>query len=171
MQILPSRKHSSTVEMATSFRGGGLGVPQDAAPKPQICFNPCKTQNPNPKPQTPNQVWHNKGLCLSYLKRLDEAQEAFMRANSVQRHDCTFLQLGHFFTQQEDYKSAIDVYLEALEFSPESPELLTTIGLLYLRLGENFRAFDFLGNSLTHDPRNPKTILAAGSIIQVTNPD
>ena len=94
-----------------------------------------------------------------------------MRANSVQRHDCTFLQLGHFFTQQEDYKSAIDVYLEALEFSPESPELLTTIGLLYLRLGENFRAFDFLGNSLTHDPRNPKTILAAGSIIQVTNPD
>lgn len=39
-------------------------------------------------------------------------------------------------------------------------------GLLYLRMGENYRAFDFLGNSLTHDPRNPKTILAAGSIIQ-----
>jgi len=35
-----------------------------------------------------------------------------------------------------------------------------------LRLGENYRAFDFLGNSLTHDPKNPKTILAAGSIIQ-----
>eukprot|EP00960_Hanusia_phi_P060554 764539-Hanusia_phi.AAC.8 len=39
---------------------------------------------------------------------------------------------------------------------------LTTVGLLYLRIGENFRAFDFLGNSLTHDPRNSKTILAAG---------
>jgi Bardet-Biedl syndrome 4 protein len=35
--------------------------------------------------------------------------------------------------------------MEALEFSPENPELLTTVGLLYLRLGENFRAFDFLG--------------------------
>lgn len=78
-----------------------------------------------------------------------------------------YSQLGQIFTQQEDYKSAIDVYLEALEFSPENPEILTTIGLLYLRLGENFRAFDFLGNSLTHDPKNPKTILAAGSIIQV----
>ena len=33
-------------------------------------------------------------------------------------------------------------------------------------MGENFRAFDYLGNSLTHDPKNPKTILAAGSIIQ-----
>jgi hypothetical protein len=27
-------------------------------------------------------------------------------------------------------------------------------------------AFEYLGNSLTHDPRNPKAILAAGSIIQ-----
>lgn len=35
-------------------------------------------------------------------------------------------------------------------------EILTTVGLLYLRLGENYRAFDFLGNSLTHDPKNPK---------------
>jgi hypothetical protein len=35
-------------------------------------------------------------------------------------------------------------FLEARDHSPESPELLTTIGLLYLRLGENKRAFDFL---------------------------
>ena len=76
------------------------------------------------------------------------------------------MQLGKVYTLQEDYRTAIDVYLEALEFSPENPELLTTVGLLYLRLGENYKAFDFLGNSLTHDPRNPKTILAAGSIIQ-----
>jgi Bardet-Biedl syndrome 4 protein len=33
-------------------------------------------------------------------------------------------------------------------------------------VGENFRAFDYLGNALTHDPKNAKTILAAGSIIQ-----
>lgn len=54
-------------------------------------------------------------------------------------------------------------------FSPENPELLTTVGLLYLRLGQNYRAFDFLGNSLTHDPKNAKSILAAGSIIQDHN--
>jgi Bardet-Biedl syndrome 4 protein len=63
----------------------------------------------------------------------------------------------------------VEVYLEALEFSPENPEILTTVGLLYLRLGENYKAFDFLGNSLTHDPKNPKSILAAGSIIQDHN--
>ncbi|CAM9556980.1 unnamed protein product, partial [Ectocarpus fasciculatus] len=55
---------------------------------------------------------------------------------------------------------------EALEFSPESPELLTTVGLLHLQQGENQKAFECLGNALTHDPRDPKAILAAGSIIQ-----
>mmetsp|Transcript_60156 Transcript_60156/g.97447 ORF Transcript_60156/g.97447 Transcript_60156/m.97447 type:complete len:412 (+) Transcript_60156:263-1498(+) len=112
------------------------------------------------------EIWHNKGLCLAYLRKFEDAKEALLRANSIQRHDSTFMQLGQIMTQEEDYKGAIEVYLEALEFSPENPEMLTTIGLLYLRMGENFRAFDFLGNSLTHDPTNPKTILAAGSIIQ-----
>ena len=53
-----------------------------------------------------------------------------------------------------------------MQFSPENCEILTTIGLLYIRIGENFQAFQFLGNSLTHDAKNPKTILATGSIIQ-----
>jgi len=112
------------------------------------------------------EIWHNKGLCNMYLKQYVESADCFKKANAIQRHDTTYMQLGKVYTLQEDYKTAIDVYLEALEFSPESPELLTTVGLIYLRLGENYKAFDFLGNSLTHDPRNPKTILAAGSIIQ-----
>ena len=112
------------------------------------------------------EIWHNKGLCYMYLKEYDQSVDCFRQANEIQRHDTTFMQMGKVFTLQENYKQAIEVYLEALEFSPENPEVLTTIGLLYLRLGENYRAFDFLGNSLTHDPKNPKTILAAGSIIQ-----
>eukprot|EP01043_Picozoa_sp_COSAG02_P004109 COSAG02_NODE_105_length_36393_cov_15.694495_14_plen_381_part_00 len=112
------------------------------------------------------EIWHNEGLCHMYLKEYDRAIDAFNNANSIQRHDSTFMQIGKVYTLQEDYQSAIDVYQEALEFSPENAELLTTIGLLYLRQGENFKAFDFLGNSLTHDPKNAKTILAAGSIIQ-----
>lgn len=40
------------------------------------------------------------------------------------------------------------------------------IGLLFLKLGNNQKAFEYLGNSLTYDAKNAKTILAAGSIIQ-----
>ncbi|RHY21043.1 hypothetical protein DYB25_006015 [Aphanomyces astaci] len=103
------------------------------------------------------EIHHNIGLCHMYLKSYDLAIESFQSANNIHRHDTTFLQLGKVHTLREDFKAAISVYLEALEFSPENPELLTTVGLLYLRIGENFRAFDYLGNSMTHDPRNAKT--------------
>jgi len=36
------------------------------------------------------------------------------------------------YTALLDYKKAIEIYLEGLEFSPENPEILTTIGLLYI---------------------------------------
>eukprot|EP00754_Rhynchopus_humris_P043405 Rhum_TRINITY_DN3208_c0_g2::Rhum_TRINITY_DN3208_c0_g2_i1::g.10014::m.10014/K16531/BBS4; Bardet-Biedl syndrome 4 protein len=115
------------------------------------------------------EIAHNMGLCHLYLKQYERAEDCFVKANIIQRHDATYVQLGKLYTLQDKYHEAIDVYLESLDYSPENPELLTTVGLLYLRLSENYKAFDYLGNSLTHDPRNPKTILAAGSIIQDHN--
>jgi Bardet-Biedl syndrome 4 protein len=50
---------------------------------------------------------------------------------------CVGLKLGKVYQLQQDLKSALEVYREALEFSPENPDLLTTIGLIYLRLDEN----------------------------------
>lgn len=112
------------------------------------------------------EVWHNQGLCQMYLKQYDSALDCFKQANSIQQHDVTYMQIGKVYTLQEDLQAAADTYLEALDFSPDNPEILTTVGLLYLRLGENVRAFEFLSSSLAQDPRNPKTILAAGSVIQ-----
>ena len=112
------------------------------------------------------EIWHNKGLCYMYLKDYPASVQAFERGNDVQRHDASYLQLGKVYQLSGDFRGAVRTYLEGLEFSPQSPELLTTLGLVYLRLGENQKAFEYLGNSLSHDPRDPRTILAAGSIIQ-----
>lgn len=40
------------------------------------------------------------------------------------------------------------------------------LGLLYLRIGESYRAFDYFSNALSYDPKNVKTLIGAGSIIQ-----
>ena len=112
------------------------------------------------------EVYFYKGLSFKFLRVYDEAIANFTQANVIHKHENTYIELGRMFQIKQDYKSAIEVYLEGLEFSPENSEILTTIGLLYIRIGENFQAFQFLGNSLTHDAKNPKTILATGSIIQ-----
>eukprot|EP00903_Cladosiphon_okamuranus_P014836 g13737.t1 len=112
------------------------------------------------------EVWHNRGLCYMHLKQFDRALGAFEQSNSISRHDSTYLHMGKVYRLQGKPAEALRVYEEALEFSPESPELLTTVGLLHLQQGDNQKAFESLGNALTHDPRDPKAILAAGSIIQ-----
>lgn len=59
----------------------------------------------------------------------------------MHKHENTYVELGRMYQIKQDYKSAIEVYLEGLEFSPENSEILTTIGLLYIRISENFQAF------------------------------
>ena len=112
------------------------------------------------------EIWHCKGMCHTHRNDIEEALECFNSANLIQKHDVTFIQQGEILVRKEDYKGSIDIYLEALEFSPENPELLTTLGLLYLRLSENLKSFQYLGNALTLDPINTKALLATGSIIQ-----
>eukprot|EP00878_Enallax_costatus_P021778 GHUV01023071.1.p1 GENE.GHUV01023071.1~~GHUV01023071.1.p1 ORF type:complete len:412 (+),score=86.66 GHUV01023071.1:96-1331(+) len=112
------------------------------------------------------ELWFNKGMCAVQTKDYDRALDCFRRANSIQPHDATYMQIGALHLEQGQVEQALNTYLEALEHSPENPDILTTLGVTFLRLGDNQRAFDHLGTSLMHDPRNPRTILAAGSIIQ-----
>ena len=41
---------------------------------------------------------------------------------------------GKIYLMEQDVHLAIDVYKRAVEFSPENPELLTTLGLLYMQV-------------------------------------
>lgn len=77
----------------------------------------------------------------------------------------TFIELGKVFALMGNYAKAVEVYGEGLDSYPESPELLTIVGLLYVRLGENNQAFQYLGNSLSYDQTSSKAIMALGSII------
>ncbi|KAF5841559.1 Bardet-Biedl syndrome protein 4 [Dunaliella salina] len=113
------------------------------------------------------EIMHNKGMCLVHLKHYNKAIECFRVALDIQPHDSTFIQLGKVYSTMHNHQAAMDVYGEALEHSPENTEILTTLGILFLRANETELAFSHLSNSLSHDPKNPRTILAVGSIIQV----
>ncbi len=112
------------------------------------------------------EIWHNKGMCFLYLKQYENAIECFSSANSIKQHESTYIQLARTYRLMGNDEDALQNYLDCLEQTPENPEILTMIGLLYIKLGNSTKAFEYLGNSLTYDPKNPKTILAAGSIIQ-----
>ena len=85
------------------------------------------------------------------MKSFDEAISNFKKSNELHPTENTYLELGKIFQLVQNYSAALEIYAEGLNIYPESSELLTTIGLLYIRLGQNNQAFQFLGNSLSYD--------------------
>uniref|UniRef100_F1L535 Bardet-Biedl syndrome 4 protein n=1 Tax=Ascaris suum TaxID=6253 RepID=F1L535_ASCSU len=68
--------------------------------------------------------------------------------------------------QKNEIIPAIEAYKKALELEPENLDVLTNVGLLYLRTHSEDQAFSILGKALSYDPTHAPSILAAGSIIQ-----
>lgn len=82
------------------------------------------------------------------------------RANEIQPHDTTYLALGGVHKAMSKHKRAVQAYSQGLKQSPGNPELLTACGLAYLRIDENYKAFELLLKAISVDPKNPNTILA-----------
>ncbi|CAN0124042.1 unnamed protein product, partial [Hapterophycus canaliculatus] len=40
------------------------------------------------------EIWHNRGLCYVHLKQFERALQAFEQANSISRHNTTYLHTG-----------------------------------------------------------------------------
>ena len=54
-----------------------------------------------------------------------------------------------------------------IRWYPDSCELATSLGLLYMTTGQHQRAFEKLGSALARDPMCTKALLAAGCMMQV----
>jgi len=111
-------------------------------------------------------VWHSKGMCYMFLRQIELAISCFETANKIQQRERTFIELGNLYKNEGQLDEALNVILDGLDAFPQSPELLTSAGLLQLQLNNPTEGFLHLGNALTYDPRNPTAILGAGSIIQ-----
>ncbi|CAG9461157.1 unnamed protein product [Pedinophyceae sp. YPF-701] len=106
------------------------------------------------------------GQCYLNLREHESAAEAFKESLSSQQNDQVYMALGKLLTQMGRYDEARALYEEAVVAHPQHPELLTTLGLMHLRTNDNQRALQLLAQSLKLDPKNPRTVMAAASIMQ-----
>ncbi|CAG5120731.1 unnamed protein product [Candidula unifasciata] len=112
------------------------------------------------------EIHHNLGVCYMYLRDFNKAKDCLKQALSLGRHEVSYVMLGKIYLLEKDINAAIDVYRTAVEHSPENPDLLTTVGLLYMQVNQFQKAFENLGNAMTYDPSHTKAIMAAGSMMQ-----
>jgi len=60
-----------------------------------------------------------------------------------------------------------DTLILFVRWYPDSCELATSLGLLYMMTEQNQRAFEKLGSALARDPACTRALLAAGCMMQV----
>eukprot|EP00731_Ephydatia_muelleri_P026396 Em0018g496a len=112
------------------------------------------------------EIVHNQGVCYIHLKEYEKAIDAFKTALKMSPQTITYMQLGRAHLKMGSAENAVEVFKKAVKHNPEDPELLSTLGLLYLQTNSTEKAFECLGSALTYDPGNGKAILAAGAMMQ-----
>lgn len=112
------------------------------------------------------EIAHNVGVCYMHLKDYEKAKDFLQQAITHKHHEISFIMLGKVHMLEKNTEQAIEVLTKAVEIFPENPDLLTSLGLLYMEMGHFQKACESLGNAMTFDPTHVKAIVAAGSMMQ-----
>ncbi|XP_054090634.1 Bardet-Biedl syndrome 4 protein homolog isoform X2 [Zeugodacus cucurbitae] len=102
------------------------------------------------------------------IARKEEAEAKFYFEKAVQAGKKleSFQRLAEILRKEKDYAKAIEVLENCLLLSPENTEVLTEIGVLYLKINDTQNAFDRLSEVIALDRKSPKGLLAYGAILQ-----
>lgn len=68
---------------------------------------------------------------------------------------------------ENDIPRAIEMYRAAIEVSPDNVDLATDLGLLYMKIGENQKAFEQFGSALARNADCVKALFGTGLMMQV----
>nr|XP_014096723.1 Bardet-Biedl syndrome 4 protein homolog isoform X1 [Bactrocera oleae] len=98
-----------------------------------------------------------------------EAKLYFEKAVQAGKNLESFQRLAEILRKEKNYTRAIEVLENCLLLSPENIEVLTEIGVLYLKINDSQKAFARLSEVIALDRKCPKGLLAYGAILQSRN--
>lgn len=117
---------------------------------------------------------------LSKLKQIFSYPQAIMNG----KHKESYLKLAEIYAKEKDYPKAIEMYENCLQYvsffvflqflvkknllrvSHETIDILTKIGLMYLKISENQKAFEKLLDVTHLDDQHTNALMALGAILQ-----
>lgn len=134
------------------------------------CFNKCIELNPN---YWRSYYWsgraHYHALPETNNQNLNAAQEILMACPKLKKCIEILIFLGKICIQKNEIAPAIEALKHALELEPENTDVIAELGLLYLKINDDQKAFSSLGKALSYDPYHVQSILAASTVLQRNN--
>ncbi|XP_055920603.1 Bardet-Biedl syndrome 4 protein homolog [Eupeodes corollae] len=99
----------------------------------------------------------------------EEAKTYFQRAVQNGKKLESYQRLAEIYRKEKDYLKAIEILEMSLQIAPENTEVLTEIGVLYLKINETEKAYEKLLEVTNIDSNSSKGLLAFGAILQSRN--
>ncbi|EEB14078.1 bardet-biedl syndrome 4, bbs4, putative [Pediculus humanus corporis] len=121
-----------------------------------------------------------QGIILRHEGKIQESLEYFQKCHKLNpksidtikqisksfRQENSFLALAGVNILENDIPKAVEVYYAALELSPDSVDLSTSLGLLYMKMGDNQKALEHFGSALAHNPDCIKALMGTALVMQ-----
>ncbi|KAI6241553.1 Bardet-Biedl syndrome 4 protein [Aphelenchoides fujianensis] len=98
---------------------------------------------------------------------LEETQECLLLCPRLNKSVDMLLFIAKTCIQKGELIPAIEAYRVAQELEPENLEVISHLGLLYLKANNEEKAFSCLGKALTYDPNHLPSVLAAAAVLQM----
>ncbi|XP_030755352.1 Bardet-Biedl syndrome 4 protein homolog, partial [Sitophilus oryzae] len=105
--------------------------------------------------------------CYLKLGNIEKAKEYAHKSVKMGKQEESYGLLMKILVSERDLKSAIAVSNAATECCPDSVNMLTESGLLYLKAGQSQYAFERLSQALALEPSHSKALLGIGCITMV----
>ncbi|KAI6187872.1 Bardet-Biedl syndrome 4 protein [Aphelenchoides besseyi] len=97
------------------------------------------------------------------IRYATRTQECLLRCPKLNKSVEMLLFIAKTCIQKDDLIPAIEAY----KLEPENLEVISHLGLLYLKSGNEEKAFSCLGKALTYDPNHLPSVLAAAAVLQM----
>ncbi|XP_061930588.1 Bardet-Biedl syndrome 4 protein homolog isoform X2 [Apis cerana] len=112
------------------------------------------------------EIYFNLGECYMKLNQVYEAKKYLKRSIELTKNELPYIAFAKLCLFENHVTEAQNAYITALSENPESIEVATELGLLYLKIGDVQRAFQQFGTAIAHSPNYAKAILPIAYIIQ-----
>ncbi|KAL7050499.1 hypothetical protein ACKWTF_004101 [Chironomus riparius] len=98
-----------------------------------------------------------------------DVKEYFRRSIMCGKQIHTYKTLANIYRKEKDYTKAIELLEGSLSVAPGNVEILTDLGIMYLKINEVDRAYEKLQEALASEAKHTNCILAVGAIQQTRN--
>lgn len=105
----------------------------------------------------------------STIKNLAAAKEYFQRAIQNGKSIESYEKLALIYKEESNYPNAIEMLESTLHIVPNNVDILTEIGILYLKINDTHSAFDKLLHVTKLNEKCAKAVIALGAILQSIN--